>query len=256
MAHLNYFSHASAAHRYAAFRPYFHPLIVERIVKFAGCARFTRALDVACGTGNSTRALAEIADKVVAVDNSPAMLALAPTLPNAIYQKAEAEALPFADAAFDLVTVGLAFHWFDQAKFLDEAQRVLQPGSWLVIYNNYFISEMRERADFADWVRGEFLQRYMTPPRSRKKLSADFAAAHGFTLAGPEGFPNDTPMTHEQLTGYFLSQSNVISKVEHGGEKIEEVAAWVAAGTQPFFDGGGPRTMRFQCDIWYLRKPA
>jgi len=181
------------------------------------------------------------------------MMAQAPKLPNVAYHLGKAEALPFPENTFDLVTVGLAFHWFDQEKFLDEANRVLKPGGLLAIYNNYFISEMREREDFSHWVRGQFLKRYMTPPRGRKKLTATFANAHGFDLSGPEGFPNDTPMTHEELAGYFLTQSNVISKVEEGSEKIEDVEQWVTEGTRPFFDGG-KRTMRFQCDIWYLKK--
>src|SRR5580692_7116943 len=99
----NYFSHASAAERYAQFRPYFHPLAIEHLVRFTGCVRFANALDVACGTGQSTRALAEVAEKVVAVDNSPAMQALAPALPNVVYQIGEAEKLPFPAETFDLI---------------------------------------------------------------------------------------------------------------------------------------------------------
>ncbi|MCB9153636.1 MAG: class I SAM-dependent methyltransferase [Caldilineae bacterium] len=124
----NLFVHSSAAKRYASARPFFHPLIAARIAAFTGIARFARALDVACGTGQSSRALTEIADHVDAVDVSPEMIAEAEPHERVSYHTGRAEAVPFPDRTFDLVTVGLAFHWFDQADFLREAHRVLQTG--------------------------------------------------------------------------------------------------------------------------------
>jgi SAM-dependent methyltransferase len=253
MASGNYFSHPAAAERYAKYRPYFHPVAIERLTSFTGCARFKNALDVACGTGNSTRALAEVAERVTGIDNAPAMLALTPQLSNVVYQVADAEALPFAAEAFDLVTVVMAFHWFDQGRFLREAHRVLQRDGWLLVYNNLFLGGMKGNADFKKWVGEEFLARYMTPHRSRKKLTSQFAREHGFDLAGRENVANDVVMTCEQLVGYFLSQSNVISKVEHGDEKIGDVAAWLGKGVRPFFVQP-TQTMLFGSDIWYLRK--
>ncbi len=53
----NLFVHRSAAQRYAAARPYFHPQVVAGVVAFTGTPRFAPALDIACGTGQSSRAL-------------------------------------------------------------------------------------------------------------------------------------------------------------------------------------------------------
>jgi hypothetical protein len=49
----NHFAHRDAAQRYAAARPYFHPLVVARIAASTGSTRFAHALDVGCGTGQS-----------------------------------------------------------------------------------------------------------------------------------------------------------------------------------------------------------
>lgn len=38
-----------------------------------------------------------------------------------------AEELPFADGSVDLLTAASAAHWFDQSRFLAEADRVLKP---------------------------------------------------------------------------------------------------------------------------------
>ena len=124
----NLFVHRAAAQRYASARPYFHPLVIERILRFTGSDRFTRALDVGCGTGQSARALAEIAGAVDAIDTSAGMIARAEPHPRVRYHVAPAEHTPFPDAHFDLATAGLAFHWFDHEAFLGEAARLVQSG--------------------------------------------------------------------------------------------------------------------------------
>jgi SAM-dependent methyltransferase len=250
----NYFAHVSSADRYALGRPYYHPLVIERLVKFTRIPRFARALDVACGAGLSTRALAAVADKLDAIDNSPAMLAHAPLLPNVTYQQGAAENLPFAENTFDVISVSSAFHWFDQDQFLREAARVLKPRGWLCIYKNVFTGEMRENADFKPWLSDVYLAKYKTPPRERKRLTCEYTVEFGLNLAGRESVPNDVPLTCEQLTAYFLSQSNVIAAVEHGTESIEDVEAWIDQGVGPFFNQP-VGTFVFTSDIHYLVKP-
>ncbi|HTB63811.1 MAG TPA: class I SAM-dependent methyltransferase [Opitutales bacterium] len=253
MASTNYFSHATAAARYAKYRPYFHPRLMERLVQFTGCARFAHALDVACGTGNSTRALAAVAEKVTAVDASAAMLAQAPALPNVVYQEAAAEALPFADSTFELLTVGLAFHWFEQDTFMREAHRVLAPGGWLFVYNNLFMGALRGCPEFKIWMDEVYLKKYLTPPRTRKKLTPEYSEKFGFARVGLENFPNEVSVTREQLVGYFLTQSNVIAAVEQGSERIDDVATWIDRSVAPFFTEP-TRAMQFGSDLWFLRK--
>jgi ubiquinone/menaquinone biosynthesis C-methylase UbiE len=69
-----------------------------------------RALDVACGTGQSTLALKEVASQVVGTDTSREMLARTPREAGVQYVEASAEDLPFADGSLRLVTVALALH--------------------------------------------------------------------------------------------------------------------------------------------------
>jgi ubiquinone/menaquinone biosynthesis C-methylase UbiE len=82
-------------------------------------------LDVACGTGFLTRRLR---GEVTGLDASEDMLAIARRrAPAARFVRGDAFALPFADAAFDLVFSG---HFYghlragDRARFLAEARRV------------------------------------------------------------------------------------------------------------------------------------
>jgi SAM-dependent methyltransferase len=247
----NLFVHRSAAQRYAVARPYFHPLVIGRVAARTGTPRFDRALDVACGTGQSSRALAAVAERVDAVDVSPEMVSEAEPHERVRYHVAPAERLPFADASFDLATVGLAFHWFDQAAFLAEARRVLKPASWLAVYNSGFYGEMAEDAGFRTWARITYPARFPTPARRSFGVGGELAAAHGFSLVGEEAFTHDEAMTAEQLTAYLSTQTNVIAAVESGRTPLPEAAAWILDGVRPFF-AGAARTMRFGGTIWFL----
>ena len=95
----------------------------------------TRALDLGCGGGHVAYALAAHVRRVTASDLSAGMLAaVAATaqerrLANIATQQAPAEALPFADGAFDMLACRFtAHHWRDLAGGLREARRVLAKG--------------------------------------------------------------------------------------------------------------------------------
>jgi methyltransferase family protein len=67
-------------------------------------------------------ALLELADQVIAIDASHAMLRAAQPHSRARYLVAAAERVPLRDAAADLATVA-AFHWFDQQRAFAELAR-------------------------------------------------------------------------------------------------------------------------------------
>ncbi len=101
-----------------------------------------RILDVACGTGVVARMAATrtgIAGKVVGLDFSPPMLAVARALPPVAgapieWVEANALALPFAPAAFDMVFCQHGLQQIpDRPAALSEMRRVLAPGGRLAI---------------------------------------------------------------------------------------------------------------------------
>jgi ubiquinone/menaquinone biosynthesis C-methylase UbiE len=110
-------------------------------------------LDVACGPGVVTAALAPHAASVVALDATEQMLEKARArcaragLANVSFQCGNAESLPFGDACFDGVVTRLAIHHFaDPQRALGEMFRVLRPGGTAVIVD--VVSS--ERADESD----------------------------------------------------------------------------------------------------------
>ncbi|WP_184116480.1 class I SAM-dependent methyltransferase [Deinococcus metalli] len=61
------------------------------------------ALDVACGTGNPTAALRQLANAITGTDVFPAMLKQAQArFPDLTFVEAPAEHLPFGPSSFDL----------------------------------------------------------------------------------------------------------------------------------------------------------
>lgn len=61
---MNYFNSKTAAERYTKGRPHFHSNTIMHIKDFLHLdKKLNNALDVACGTGLSTKALLEIATK-------------------------------------------------------------------------------------------------------------------------------------------------------------------------------------------------
>jgi ubiquinone/menaquinone biosynthesis C-methylase UbiE len=140
---MNFFDPKTAAERYSRGRPDFHINTIKRIKDFLHIGiKLDKALDIACGTGLSSKALLEIATNVYATDASQQMLDFALQTKEIKYSIAPAEQQPFADNEFDIVTVCSGIHWFDIDKFLKEANRLLKNKSWLVLYDNYFIQKM------------------------------------------------------------------------------------------------------------------
>ncbi|QRM57860.1 class I SAM-dependent methyltransferase [Sinorhizobium sp. BG8] len=104
----------------------------------AGVREGDRVLDVACGTGALTLAVAKIAGpsgSTVGLDANPEMLAVARAKPVEIeWMQGVAEALPFADDRFDIVVSQFGLMFFeDKPKALSEMMRVLKPGGRLVV---------------------------------------------------------------------------------------------------------------------------
>ena len=102
-----------------------------------------RALDVATGGGHTALALARHVREVVASDLTLPMLRAAERfitgqgVTNVRFQEADAGALPFETASFDVVTCRIAPHHFpDCAAFVRESGRVTRPGGLVAVIDN------------------------------------------------------------------------------------------------------------------------
>jgi len=94
--------------------------------------------DLGCGTGAITQSLAPFVERVIAVDESGAMLAAARKrlhgVENVDIRNGRLEALPLSDAEVDVALLFLVLHYVtDPARVISEAVRVLKPGGRLLV---------------------------------------------------------------------------------------------------------------------------
>jgi len=113
----------------------------RRLLQLAEARPGQRALDLCCGTGDVTRALAQRGVETVGLDFSQPMLAVANartkarSLGAAIqFLRGDAQQIPFPDNRFDLVTISYGLrNLADWQLGLREMQRVTRPGGRILV---------------------------------------------------------------------------------------------------------------------------
>ncbi len=108
--------------------------VYEEILARAAVGRGTALLDIGCGAGGALEAGRRMGAEVAGLDASAALVAIArDRLPGARIEIGEMEALPFDDAAFDVVSGFNSFQFAaDIAAALREARRVCRGGGKVV----------------------------------------------------------------------------------------------------------------------------
>ena len=231
---------ARLAAAYAFARPPVHPHVVRLIARQLGMAagaRCRRALDVGCGAGLSTAALRPIAEKVVGIEPAEAMLAHRRTVaPGAHFAVGRAEALPFTDGAFDLVTAAGSLNYADCPLALDEIARVLAPSGTLVIYDFSGGRRLRESAALEAWFTA-FERRYPFPPGYAMDVAAFDYGRCALRLVSRDPFEIALRMDLDAYLRYVLGETNVERAIA-GGVPRADVEAWCQRTLQPLFARG------------------
>jgi ubiquinone/menaquinone biosynthesis C-methylase UbiE len=102
------------------------------------------ALDAACGTGRHAATLVELGHRVVGVDTTEAMLAVArEKVPIADFHQGRLEQLLFEDETFDLITCALALTHVERLEpVMREFARVLRPGGQAILTDIHPVATM------------------------------------------------------------------------------------------------------------------
>jgi ubiquinone/menaquinone biosynthesis C-methylase UbiE len=162
---------------------------LERLVALTSPQKNWHALDVATGGGHVAYTFAPHVARVWATDITQEMLDLVKAeaqkrgLANIRTAYAKAEALPFEDETFDLVTCRIAPHHFDSIPdFLDEVRRVLKPNGVFALVDNVVPD-----GSVGDYVNA--FERFRDPSHLRAWTMDEWRAAlkkHGFAVGHEE----------------------------------------------------------------------
>ena len=214
------------ASNYASSNVHRAGLSLPVMLEFASPQSSDVMLDIATGTGNTALTFAPFVARVTGVDLAVKMLeaarnrALEEGVTNATFLEGSAEALPFADASFDLVTSRHAPHHFrDAPKFLLEVARVLKPGGRFVMAD-----QVTRGAANRDWV--DEYQRTRDPSHFTQRTVQqwqDSARAAGLTWVRDQIVPYRLEFAWwTQMAGCSVAQiSRLIELLEHAPDEIQ-----------------------------------
>lgn len=214
------------AHQYASSSVHRAGASLPVLLEFADPKPSDVMLDVATGTGNTAFSLAPFVAQVRGVDLAVKMLeaararALEEFVPNAVFLEASAEALPFENSSFDLITSRHAPHHFrDAAKFLHEVARVLKPNGRFVMAD-----QVTQGADNQAWV-DEF-QRTRDPSHFTQRTVQqwqELARAAGLSWVRDRVVPYRLEFTWwTQMAGCSTEQvSRLIELLEYAPDEIQ-----------------------------------
>ncbi len=256
------------ARDYDRFRVPYPQSLIDDLAARSGANGQGRLLDLACGTGQVTFALAGRFAEVWAVDQEPDMTSLvaqkarAAGLGHLRVMTSSAENLSAPDGGFDLVTIGNAFHRLPRTGVAASALRWLRPGGFLALL---YSGENPWRGD-APWQRAMagVVDSWMARSGGHDRIPAGYEqdrrerpdravlAAAGFDVLGDRVFPIEHAWSTETLTGLLFSTA-VLSRGALGGQ-AGDLAADLRRELGGFEEAGGlPETIGFVCEL--ARRP-
>jgi SAM-dependent methyltransferase len=236
---VNPFGTDEMAAGYATSRPAVHQRVIQRVYRQLGrTAPFCLALDIGCGAGVSTRALDGYAAHAIGLEPAAAMLPWAARVaPSADFLAGAAEALPFRDHSFDLITAAGSLNYVDLDRFFPEAARVLEAHGVLVIYDFSPGRIFRDAPGLDEWFT-TFHGRYPPPANEGLDLNPPLLAARCrvLRLQISEPFGIGLRLAPDFYLDYVLTETNVADAVRRGIPHAE-IRSWCAATLASVWQG-------------------
>ena len=171
-----------------------------------------RVLDIGCGTGRASEALAARGSRVWGVEPEPEMAELARRRVSTV-KVAPAERLPFKDGWFDRALMWLVVHLVDRPQAFAEAARVLAEDGRLAIgtfhpehFERYWLKPFFPSLEAID------KSRFPTPDDLEAELSAAFERVELHRLTQTASVSRETAI--ERVRRRFISPLQLLDEQE------------------------------------------
>ncbi|MDL5049784.1 methyltransferase domain-containing protein [Oscillatoria amoena NRMC-F 0135] len=216
----NPFATSAMAQGYATARPSVHP----QILRLAMETKVERVLDIGCGAGISTAALAPYAGHAIGLEPAVPMLAWHRTVaPQADFVGGQAERLPFPDQSFELLTAAGSLNYArDLGSFFLEAKRVLKSEGQILVYDF-----SPGRAPFLESWYSEFHRRYPPPASGAAYLDPQILKGihPAFSVPKSQAIAVELPLTADFFLNYMLTETNVAAAVARH-TPLQQIRTW------------------------------
>lgn len=242
---------AGTAKHYVRGRPPYAAGIADSLASALGLDGSGRLLDLGCGPGTITLALAHLFDEAVGLDpdqdmlNEAALLAAGRGAGNVAWVRDRAESLPLGLGRFRLVTVAAAFHWMDRPRVATAVKSMLDPDGAAVQVDApaYRPDELAVAAE------GHILPHPVPPFAEIDALRKAYVGPH--RRAG-KGLRDTSPGNEDEVfrsAGFLPAQTLVVPDQRVLEEGVDDLVAWTlsSSGSAPHLFG--PRLPEFEKDL-------
>ena len=196
-------------------------ILTEKIVN-----KNTYAADIGCGSGRWTKALAQRAGFVEAIDPSNAVLAadsLLKDVPNVRITKAAVETIPFDDETFDFaMSVGVLHHIPDTQKAMADCVKKVKKGGYFFVYLYYNFETRGKSYKVMYFITNGFRNVVSKMPSGLKKFSCDFLAittympvillGRGLKAIGLKKAAAKLPLAEYQARSFFVIRNDAMDR--------------------------------------------
>jgi len=236
---------------YARYRPSYPARIISILRKEVGLDSRHTVADIGSGTGLLTRVFLENGNRVFGVEPNDSMRSYAERslgpFRGFVSVKGTAEHTTLPNRSVDLVTAGLALHWFDPSEAAKEFSRISKQGGTLcVVYNT-------RKNDRVGRAYEEIVSRYENDraevPDAEAGLIARFFKGGEYSKLE---VPNEQSLDREGLLGRLLSASYMPRPVER--RKSAELRRDAATMFERFSSDGRLK-LRYRTTIYFGRIP-
>ncbi|WP_433216555.1 class I SAM-dependent methyltransferase [Microtetraspora malaysiensis] len=233
------------------------PGFVETLAKVLGLDGGGRLLDVGCGPGTVSLALAPLFAEVVGLDPDQDMLAEAERqaarrgVPNARWVAARAEDLPAGLGEFRAVLFAQSFHWMDRDRVAATVLSMLEPGGAFI-----HMSELKDQ--FGESIQQPLPVSHPVPPYDgiRELVRRHLGPVR---RAGQGTLPNGTPGREDLVlarAGFENFERHTVPAGQLVERSVDDVIAWVFSRSDSAPHLFGERVADFEQDLRALLREA
>jgi len=198
---------------YIKYRPGYPSVVLDTLAKECGLAPGWHVADIGSGTGLLARLFLDFGCAVTCVEPN-AEMRLAGERILSEYSgftslAGSAEVTGLADTGTDLVSAGMAFHWFDIPRARVEFRRILTPGGWVaLVWNRMLTGPQPFMRDYTGLVLEYSPGWTETTRRDGPGSSLDLPGFFGGDFHR-KAFPNQQLLDWDGLCGRTLSIAHV-----------------------------------------------